>query len=69
MTPGESRVLQYMKNHGSINTKQANIELGETRLSARIYELKKQGCNIDSYYTRVTNRYNEESNVKIYYLK
>ena len=39
MTQNE-RVHEYLKKHGSITTKDAYEQLGVTRLSARIFELK-----------------------------
>lgn len=37
----QQRVFKYMNDFGSITSLQAFLDLGETRLSARIYELKK----------------------------
>ena len=42
MTQNE-RVHEYMKKHGSSTTKDAYEQLGVTRLSARIFDLKEQG--------------------------
>ena len=39
-------VLKYMQEHGSITTHEAIYELGVTRLSAKIFELKKDGYGI-----------------------
>ena len=36
-------VLDYMLKHGSITSMEAFQELGNTRLSASIFELKKDG--------------------------
>lgn len=35
------RVLQYMENHGGITSYEAFLNLGVTRLSAVIFDLKK----------------------------
>lgn len=40
------RILKYMESHGGITTMDAFIELGVTRLSGRIYELKEEGYEI-----------------------
>ena len=48
------RVLDYIKKFGSITTLEAFRDLGVTRLSARIYELRMQGEEIES--TRITSR-------------
>lgn len=42
------RVLQYMKQFGSITSMEAILELGITRLSARISDLKDSGVPIVS---------------------
>ena len=42
------RVLEYIKKFGSITTLQAFRDLGVTRLSARIFELRDRGIIIDS---------------------
>jgi hypothetical protein len=44
------------------------VELGETRLSARIFELKKKGVNISSENISVKNRYGEKRSVKKYFI-
>lgn len=37
------RILEYLKTHKGITTLTAFAELGVTRLSGRIYELKENG--------------------------
>lgn len=47
-------VLEFIKNAGSITAKEAFTELGITRLSARIFDLRKAGEPIvqeRKYYT------------------
>ena len=41
-------VLQYMKDHGRITTMDAFRDLRITRLSARIWELRRQGIHINT---------------------
>ena len=53
------RVLQYMQRFGSITTAEAFFDLGVTRLSARIFELKKDGYKIKSEGLASTNRFGE----------
>ena len=54
------RVLEYMQKFGSITTMQAFADLGVTRLSARIYELKHyQNIKIISERMTRKNRYGE----------
>lgn len=62
------RVYDYMKEHGEITSLDAIKHLGETRLSARIFDLKASGINIQSEWLSVTNRYYEKRRVKAYYI-
>ena len=64
----EERVLKYIKQFGSITTLEAFNELGITRLSAKIYNLKKQGYDIVDETIKVKNRFGEELHVKKYML-
>lgn len=64
----QQRVYDFIKEHGSITTQQANKELGETRLSARIFELKEKGVNIQDEWVRVKNRFKEPRRVKKYFI-
>ena len=64
----DKRVLKYMKLYGSITTLDAIRDLGITRLSAKIYDLKKQGYVIVDEMIKVKNRFGEESHVKKYML-
>lgn len=64
----QQRVYDFIKEHGNITTQQANKELGETRLSARIFELKEKGVNIQDEWLWVKNRYGEKRHVKKYFI-
>lgn len=64
----QQRVFNYIVDFGSITTIQACMDLGETRLSARIFELKKKGVNIGYDWQEVTNRYGEKRRVKKYFM-
>ncbi len=44
----EQRVLNYIREHGSITSMQAFADLKITRLSARIFNLRAQGFNIEN---------------------
>ena len=46
MITQSERILDYMRENGSISTMQAFADLGITRLSARIYDLKQDGHKI-----------------------
>lgn len=62
----QQRVFKYMNDFGSITSLQAFLDLGETRLSARIYELKKNGIVIKDEIIETVNRYGEKRHVKKY---
>lgn len=55
-----------MAEFGSITTLEAFVDIGESRLSARIFELKEKGVNISAESVLVKNRYGEKRMVKKY---
>ena len=59
----KEKVMQYMKDFGSITQAQAFNDLGVYRLAARISDLRKDGILIKSETRFGTNRYGE----KIYF--
>ena len=64
----KERILQYIKDFGSITSYEAYTELGVTQLGARIFELKRNNYNfIDEIVSR-KNRYGEEVKFKKYML-
>lgn len=62
------RVVQYMKDFGYITQYDALRDLGVMRLASRISELRKNGVEVESEYITVRNRYNEQVQIKRYYL-
>lgn len=64
-----SRILNYMRTHGSITTLEAFDELGVSRLSARIKDLRNSGHPIIGNMVEVKNRYGEKCHVKRYTLR
>lgn len=56
-TTQRAAVLNYLRDKGSITSMEAYTELGATRLSATIYDLKKLGFNISSVTKTVKTRY------------
>lgn len=64
----QQRVFNYLVDFGSITSLQAFNDLGETRLSARIFELIKKGVNIGYDWLEVANRYGEKRRVKKYFI-
>lgn len=55
----EERILQYLRDFGSITPLQALEDLGVMRLGARIYDLKKAGHPISRRMVTKKNRYGE----------
>lgn len=68
LTKSEKRIFDYMTEFGSITTLQSFVDLGESRLSARIFELKRKGINISSERVSVSNRYGEKRSVSKYWV-
>lgn len=58
MTQNE-RVLRHLTDYGSITSLEAVKEYGILRLSARIYDLRKQGHEITAVTETAQNRYGE----------
>jgi hypothetical protein len=63
------RVLDYIKQFGSITSLEAFRDLGVTRLSARIFELRARNIEIDSTTITSKNRFGENCSYAKYYLK
>lgn len=61
-------ILDHLLYEGGITTMQS-YDMGITRLSARIYDLKQEGYNIDSEFITVKNRYGQKVSVKKYFIK
>lgn len=54
-----TRIVQYMKDFGEIDTLTAMRDLGVLRLASRISELKRNGYAIKKRTVKGTNRYGE----------
>lgn len=57
-----------MVQFGSITSLQAFVDLGESRLSARIWEMRDKNIKISSEMIEVENRFHEKRHVKRYTL-
>ena len=68
MTQNEM-LLDYLNKNGSITTYESFTELFITRLSARIYELKKKGYNFEEEWVIKKNRYGKTCSFKKYILR
>ena len=64
----EDKVLQYMQKFGSISSWQAFSDLGVTRLSAKIFNLRKE-WDIADETILTTNRFGEKTHYKRYFIK
>jgi len=62
------RVLSYMQSRGSIQPLEAWRELGIYRLSAVIYDLRKDGYAIKTKRMEVVNRFGESAHIAQYSL-
>lgn len=65
----EQRLLNYLEEFGGITSIDAIRNLGDTRLSATIFNLRKKGFDIWDIRKEMQNRYGETVNFKYYYLK
>ena len=54
------RVMEYMKEHGSITQREADRELGVMRLASRISDLKRSGVHITRRMVKAKNRFDEQ---------
>ena len=67
-TTQRDRILQYIKDFGSITSYEAYTELGITQLGARIFELKRMNYQFADEYVSRKNRYGEDVKFKKYSL-
>lgn len=68
LTKSEQRVFDYMVEFGSITSLQAFNDLGNSRLSATIFSLKKKGVIINGKTKTVKNRFGEKRYIKQYWI-
>lgn len=62
------RILQYIREFGSISDLEATRELGIHQFGARIFELKKEGYIFRTEWESGENRYGDKVEYKRYYL-
>lgn len=62
----EQRLYHYLKENGEITTLTAMNDLGISRLSNVIRDLKRHGTCIVSEYVTGNNRYGEQCSYKVY---
>lgn len=63
------RILDYMEEFGSITTLDAFRDLGITKLTTRISEMRRLGFSIEGKREEVKNRYGETCYINRYTLK
>lgn len=69
MKTQKERIIAYIKEFGSITTAQAFTDLGVSRLSARVAELKDDGFVFEDSWETAKNRYGETVTFKKFTLK
>lgn len=62
----KTSVLYHLSESQTITSWEAIKEYGATRLSAIVFNLRKEGYNISSIPTQVTNRFGRKVNVAKY---
>ena len=65
----KERVVKYMQDFGVITPYSAFRDLGITKLSTRIGELRRDGILIGQEWHEGKNRYNEKVHYMIYWLE
>ena len=63
------KIVEYIKENGSITTMEAFNELGITRLASRIHDLQREGFDIEREVIRGKNRYGESIHYMRYSFK
>ena len=64
----KDRIINYIREFGSISSWEAYADLGITQLGARIDQLKKEGYEFKTEWESCKNRFREKTDYKRYYL-
>lgn len=67
-TTQKDRIINYIREFGSISSWEAYSDLGITQLGDRIDQLKKEGFKFRTEWESNTNRFGEKTEYKRYYL-
>lgn len=67
-TTQKDRIINYIREFGSISSFEAYANLGITQLGARIDQLKKEGYKFRTEWESNINRFGEKTDYKKYYL-
>lgn len=65
----EQKIINYVERFGSITTLDAFRDLAITRLSARIFNIKKLGYKVSNVREKSKNRFGEEVNYNRYFIE
>lgn len=65
----KERIIDYIKQFGSITSLDAYKDLGITQLGARIDGLKKDGYRFKTEWESGKNRFGDKTDYKRYYLE
>lgn len=65
----QERICDYIERFGSITPMEAFADLGITKLSTRISEMKKGGIKIDSVSVQGINRFGEKTHYMKYFME
>ena len=65
----KERIIDYIKQFGSITSLDAYRDLGITQLGARIDGLKKDGYSFRTEWESGKNRFGDKTDYKRYYLE
>ena len=63
------RIVADCREHGSITQMEATRELGNTRLGARIWDLKHRGYEVTDVWETGTDRFGDATRYKRYFVK
>ena len=69
MKTQKERILNHLQKYGSITTLESFKEYGDTRLSDKIYQLKKDGYKFSEEWIKSKNRFGEKVQFKKYILE
>ena len=61
-------VIEFIKSHGSITTKQAVDFLGCYRLASRVHDIRSMGIDVQKEMVTVPNRHGGEWRVARYFI-
>lgn len=63
------RMVNYMKEHGSITVRQAEVELDINSPNRRLADLRERGYSFNEEWVEKKNRYGEKVRYKVYRLR